>query len=191
MRSIDIIVDRAGFEIQWGCLVFVPAVYTFHTRLCVQSPSQLSLPVALAIFVVGMSGVYFNFAADMQRQRFREAKGRMQVWGRDPVFVKASYTTTDPTSGKLQRHTSLLLASGYWGVARHFHYAFELVAAWSWCLLANPVVNGAPALLYAVFLTWLLSDRAKRDEAKCMRKYGKDYERYRELVPFLILPGVY
>ena len=29
MRSIDIIVDRAGWEIQWGCLVWVPAVYTY------------------------------------------------------------------------------------------------------------------------------------------------------------------
>ena len=27
MRSIDIIVDRAGFEIQWGCLVWVPSLY--------------------------------------------------------------------------------------------------------------------------------------------------------------------
>ena len=26
LRSIDIIVDRAGWEIQWGCLVFVPSV---------------------------------------------------------------------------------------------------------------------------------------------------------------------
>ena len=68
MRSIDIIVDRAGFEIQWGCLVWVPAVYTLHTRFLVQHPSGLSLPVAAAIFAVGLAGVYLNYVADVQRQ---------------------------------------------------------------------------------------------------------------------------
>ena len=57
MRSIDIIVDRAGFEIQWGCLVWVPSVYTLHSRFCVLRPSQLSLPAALALFVLSMLGV--------------------------------------------------------------------------------------------------------------------------------------
>lgn len=61
MRSIDIIVDRAGFEIQWGCLVWVPAVYTLHSRFCVLHPSGLSLPVAGAIFVVSLLGVSGDF----------------------------------------------------------------------------------------------------------------------------------
>merc|ERR1712227_837816 len=56
MRSIDIIVDRAGFEIQWGCLSWVPAVYTLHTRYLVLHPSRMPLPAALAIFVLGLSG---------------------------------------------------------------------------------------------------------------------------------------
>jgi 7-dehydrocholesterol reductase len=45
MRSIDIIVDRAGFYETWGCLVWVPSVYTLHTRLLVTSPSGLSWEV--------------------------------------------------------------------------------------------------------------------------------------------------
>jgi 7-dehydrocholesterol reductase len=57
MRSIDIIVDRAGFEIQWGCLVYVPAVYTLHSRFCVLSPSILSFPAAFFIFTMSMLGV--------------------------------------------------------------------------------------------------------------------------------------
>ena len=43
MRSIDIIVDRAGWEIQWGCLVWVPSVYTLHSRFLVLHPSGLDL----------------------------------------------------------------------------------------------------------------------------------------------------
>jgi 7-dehydrocholesterol reductase len=44
--------------------------------------------------------------------------------------------------GKATVKTALLLASGYWGTARHLHYLFELTAAYSWCLLANPASNG-------------------------------------------------
>ena len=186
MRSIDIIVDRAGFEIQWGCLVWVPAVYTLHTRFLVQHPSGLSLPVAAAIFAVGLAGVYLNYVADVQRQEFREKDGKMLIWGRKPQYVTAKW------GGKgAAARTSLLLADGWWGPARHFHYVFELTAAWSWCLLANPIANGALPLFYATFLTILLLNRAKRDEDKCLAKYGDGYKELMRLVPYRVVPGVY
>jgi 7-dehydrocholesterol reductase len=76
----------------------------------------------------------------------------------------------------------LLLACGWWGVARHFQYLFELTAAWSWGLLG---------VGDAVFLTILLFDRAKRDQEKCLKKYGKFYEEYMQIVRFKIIPYVY
>mmetsp|Transcript_65739 Transcript_65739/g.148337 ORF Transcript_65739/g.148337 Transcript_65739/m.148337 type:complete len:503 (+) Transcript_65739:49-1557(+) len=191
MRSIDIIVDRAGWEIQWGCLCWVPAVYTFHSRFLVLHPSGLSAAEAGAIFAVGFSGVLLNYWADTQRKTFRESEGDCLIWGQRPKYVKATYTVTDPETGLVEERESLLLASGFWGVARHFHYVFELTAAWSWCLLANPSKNGAAPLLYAVFLTILLLHRAKRDEKKCSLKYGKHYAKYSKLVPYLVIPGIY
>lgn len=189
MRSIDIIVDRAGFYETWGCLVWVPTVYTLHSRISVRTPSQLSPPVAAAIFAFGLAGVLLNFWADMQRQRFRESNGTMQVWGKEPVYVTASYTVVE--NGRKKERTSLLLASGFWGIARHFHYVFELMAAYSWGLLANPLVSGALPMLYPVFLTVLLFDRAKRDDVKCTKKYTTDWEEYKALVPYKVIPYVY
>jgi len=189
LRSIDIIVDRAGYQIQWGCLVWVPCVYSFHTRFLVRHPSQLSLPVAAIIGSIGFAGVLLNYWADEQRKRFRESNGDMKVWGRPADYIRAEYVVTE--GGKRVTKSSLLLACGFWGIARHFHYVFELTAAWSWCLLANPLVNGILPLFYAIFLTILLLHRAKRDEDKCRKKYGKDYERYAALVPYLVIPGLY
>jgi len=191
MRSIDIIVDRAGFEIQWGCLVFVPAIYTLNTRFLVQNPSGLSPPLAGALFVVSMAGVVLNYMADHERDVFRATNGKALVWGKKPNFIKAEYEIVDRKTGAKTKKTSLLLASGFWGVARHFQYFFELTAAWSWCFLANPFVNGVIPLFYAAFLTSLLVDRAKRDSRKCHLKYGAYYEEYCKLVPYKILPGVY
>ena len=168
LRSIDIIVDRAGWEIQWGCLVWVPCVYTLHTRFLVLYPSGLSQEVAVVLFVLGMAGVALNYWADHQRVVFRESGGRMKIFGRDPVYVTARYTTLE--DGEEVARTSLLLASGFWGPARHFHYVFELIAAWSWCLLANPLRNGALVLFYSTFLTILLLVRAQRDAKKCAKK---------------------
>jgi 7-dehydrocholesterol reductase len=191
MRSIDIIVDRAGFEIQWGCLVWVPAVYTLHSRFLVQYPSGYSFTVALGLFILSMTGVALNYLADRERDVFRATNGQTLVWGKKPNFIKAKYTIIDRKTGESSEKTSLLLASGFWGVARHFQYFFELTAAWSWCLLANPFQNGIFVIFYAAFLTYLLIDRAERDSKKCHSKYGKYYEEYCLLVPYKILPGIY
>jgi len=189
MRSIDIIVDRAGFYETWGCLVWVPSLYTLHTRVLVRAPSHLSLEVSVALFVLSLVGVFLNFWADKQREWFREANGEMNIFGRKAEFVRAEYSVVE--NGKLVKKTSLLLASGFWGVARHFHYLFELTAAWSWGLLGNPLINGVVPLFYPIFLTILLFDRARRDEEKCLKKYGEDYKKYAALVRHYIIPGIY
>lgn len=191
LRSIDIIVDRAGYEIQWGCLVWVPAVYSFHTRFLVLNPSGLSFSTALTLFLISMAGVVLNYAADRERDVFRATQGKCLVWGCPPRYITAKYTIVDGSTGKETIQTSLLLASGFWGMARHFQYFFELMAAYSWCLLANPAKNGILVMIYALFLTLLLVDRAKRDTNKCLLKYGKYYNEYCDLVPYKIVPGIY
>ena len=107
------------------------------------------------------------------------------------LFFLFRYEIVDKKTGKKIKKKSLLLASGFWGQARHLQYLFELMAAWSWCLLANPFVNGVLPLFYAAFLTYLLIDRAERDSKKCHLKYGKYYEEYCQRVPYKIIPGIW
>lgn len=182
---------QAGFYETWGCLVWVPSVYTLHTRILVRSPSGLSWPAALVIFVIGLGGVLLNFWADSQRMYFREKNGDCLIWGKKPVVIKAKYAALNSKTGNMETHESLLLASGWWGLARHLQYLFELMAAWSWGLLGMGTNNGPLALFYAIFLTVLLIDRAKRDEKKCLKKYGDYYRDYMKHVVYKIIPGVY
>ena len=105
MRSIDIIVDRAGFQIQWGCLVWVPAVYTLHSRYLVQYPSGFSFAMAAGLFILSMAGVVLNYLADLERDVFRASGGKAKVWGREPRFIEAEYEVVDRKTGERTRRT--------------------------------------------------------------------------------------
>ena len=98
-------------------------------------------------------------------------------------MIVAPYTTE---SGEPKEN--LLLASGWWGLARHFHYVTELLGAVFWTL---PVLFGhALPYFYVVFLAILLTDRAFRDDARCAEKYGDAWDSYRKKVRYKIIPGV-
>ena len=64
MRSIDIIEDNCGFMETWGCLVFVPSMYTNHMTCAVNTPSGLSQETAATLFFVGILFVILNFWTD-------------------------------------------------------------------------------------------------------------------------------
>jgi 7-dehydrocholesterol reductase len=183
LRSLDIMHDRAGFYICWGCLVWVPSVYTSSTLYLVHHPNHLGAPIALAIFVLGVLAVFINYFADEQRQRVRATNGQTTVWGKKPEIIVGHYVTE-----RGEAKESLLLASGFWGLARHFHYVPEISAAFFWSLPA--LFSNVLPYFYVVFLTVLLSDRAMRDDNRCAAKYGKDWEAYRKKVPYKILPGI-
>jgi 7-dehydrocholesterol reductase len=182
--SLDIMHDRFGYCICWGVLAWVPAVYALTAQYLVLRPHDLPWPVAAAIFLLGVGGIYLNYAADAERQRVRATNGNTTVWGSPPELIRARYTTAD---GK--EHESLLLASGWWGVARHFHYVPEILLALAWSLPAG-FTHFVP-YFYVVFLTILLTDRATRDDKRCRRKYGATWDEYCQRVRWKIIPGIY
>jgi 7-dehydrocholesterol reductase len=61
--------------------------------------------------------------------------------------------------------TSLLLASGWWGLARHFHYLPEVAASVAWTVPGACQGHLIP-YFYAIYLTVLLTDRAFRDDVR-------------------------
>eukprot|EP00802_Teleaulax_amphioxeia_P017264 Tamp_17415.p1 GENE.Tamp_17415~~Tamp_17415.p1 ORF type:complete len:215 (+),score=30.61 Tamp_17415:441-1085(+) len=119
--------DRAGFYICWGCLVWVPSLYTCHTHYLVHNPYQMGTRLALLLLLMGLAGVYINYEADAQKQEFRRKNGNCQIWGKKAEKIQAQYVTAD---GEVKK--SLLLLSGWWGLSRHFHYIPEWMAAFAW-----------------------------------------------------------
>lgn len=183
-NSLDVMHDRFGFYIAWGVSAWLPSLYTIHTLYLVHHPADLSMWLALPLFALGLGGITINFLADKQRQRVRETDGETLVWGRRPEIIHATYV---PLDGR-PRH-SILLASGWWGMARHFHYVPEIVLAIAWTLPAG--FASVVPWLYVLFLAILLTDRAGRDDRRCQSKYGSSWSEYCRRVPYRIIPGVY
>ncbi len=182
--SLDIMHDRFGYYICWGVMCWIAAVYTLTSQFHVLHGKEISTPYAVFCAALGVASIWANYAADAQRQRVRATNGQTTVWGKAPDIVRARYTTADG-----REHESLLLASGYWGVARHFHYVPEILLALAWSLTAG-FDHFAP-YFYVFFLTILLLDRSVRDDKRCRTKYGGAWEEYCARVPYKVLPGVF
>jgi 7-dehydrocholesterol reductase len=183
-NSLDIMHDRFGFYIFWGVCAWLPIVYTIHGLYLVDHPRDIGWLGAALLFAVGLLAIRINYAADEQRQRVRATNGETKIWGRDPQLIHATYTPADG-----QPRQNLLLVSGWWGVARHFHYLPELALAVAWTAAVG--FDRVLPWFYVIFLTILLTHRALRDDERCARKYGESWDEYRRRVPWRMLPGVF
>jgi 7-dehydrocholesterol reductase len=182
-KTMDIQHDRAGYYICWGCLVWVPSMYTIHSHYMVSHPVNLSAPMFILVVGLGVFCTWCNYDCDKQRQEFREADGKIKIWGKNPEFVVAHYKTADG-----ETRSSLLLADGWWAISRHFHYVPEIAASYFWCLPF--VFDDFLPNFYPLYLTALLVDRAWRDDARCAAKYKDDWDQYCKKVPYKIIPGI-
>lgn len=168
----------------WGCLVWLPAIYTSHTLYLTTHPNNLGLPLASLILLMGVAAIFINYDADRQKEKVRNTQGACKIWGKTPEVIRATYRTS-----KGEEKTSLLLVSGWWGVSRHFHYIPELSVAFLWSVPA--LFGSIMAYFYFMFLVILLFHRAVRDDKRCEEKYGSYWRQYCERVPYKIIPCVF
>lgn len=74
-NTLDITLDRAGYYLCWGCLVWVPSFYTFHSYFFVYHTPHAGYVWASMILVLGLTSVWFNYEVDRQKEVFRSPGG--------------------------------------------------------------------------------------------------------------------
>jgi Delta14-sterol reductase len=199
LTTIDITTDGFGFMLAFGDLTWVPFTYSLQARYLSVHPVMLGPLYLAAILGVQGLGYYVFRASNSEKNRFRTNPN-------DPAVSHLKYIET--ATG------SRLLISGWWGMARHINYLGDWFMSWSYCLptllagykLTPSVMYPGTRLLttdgmkgtaipvtyfYMLYFFILLVHRQMRDEEKCRRKYGKDWEEYCRLVKYKIIPGVY
>ncbi|CAB4070424.1 DHCR7 [Lepeophtheirus salmonis] len=185
-NTLDITLDRAGYYLCWGCLVWVQCFYTFTAYYMVSRPDKRdNWYEAFPVLFFGTLSILFNYITDRQKEKFRQSKGKCFIWNRPAKKIDVEYIDHN---GLKRRNT--LLTSGYWGIVRHLNYVFELLTALIWSI---PAYRGSFILPFAYFffLVILLVHRTIRDDEKCEKKYGEGWRRYKAAVPYKMIPYIY
>ncbi|KAI5804488.1 ergosterol biosynthesis ERG4/ERG24 [Geopyxis carbonaria] len=174
LTTMDITHDGFGYMLSFGDLCWLPMNYSLQARYLSMFPVDLGIWGVSAVLATQAVGYYLFRAANGEKNKFRRNPN-------DPSVAHLQYMTT--------KSGSKLLITGWWGVARHINYLGDWIMGWAWCLpagFASPI-----PYFYVVYFAILLLHRERRDEAKCVAKYGADWETYKKKVPYRIIPGVY
>ncbi|GLT63191.1 hypothetical protein SLA2020_357720 [Shorea laevis] len=167
----DIIAERLGFMLVFGDLVWIPFTFSIQGWWLLSNKVELTTAAVIANCLVFLIGYMVFRGANKQKHIFKKDP-KAHIWGKPPKVI----------GGKL-------LASGYWGIARHCNYLGDLLLALSFslpCGISSPI-----PYFYPIYLLILLIWRERRDEARCAAKYKEIWAEYCSLVPWRILPYVY
>jgi Delta14-sterol reductase len=175
LTTWDIRHECFGLMLCWGDLVWVPFIYSLQAHYLITQSRELSLPAMVSIVALNMFGYAIFRGANLQKHKFRQ-NPRTLVWGKAPDLIETDRGTP-------------LLASGWWGIARHLNYLGDLLMALAWCLPAG--FESPIPYFYFVYFTVLLIHREWRDNRHCREKYGEAWDAYCRKVPWRIVPGIY
>ncbi|KAI4300415.1 hypothetical protein L6164_033798 [Bauhinia variegata] len=118
------ILERLGFMLVFGDLVWIPFFFSIQGWWLLRNKVELTTPAIIANCCVFLIGYLIFRGANKQKHVFKK-NPKALIWGEPPKVI----------GGKL-------LASGYWGVARHCNYLGDLLLAFSFslpCGISSPV----------------------------------------------------
>jgi protein-S-isoprenylcysteine O-methyltransferase Ste14 len=212
LTTIDMITEGFGFMLAFGDLAWVPFVYSIQSRYLATYPVTLGpFGIAAMLSILGLAFWIFR-TANNEKNLFRRNPA-------DPAVAHLKYIETK-TGSKLivsgwwgvARHINYL---GDW--LQVWPYCLPTGMAGYTILTAGTILDPATAdgsvftmldgrqvmqgaarglaipftYFYVVYFAILLIHRDSRDDEKCAKKYGEDWDKYRRLVRWKILPGVY
>jgi len=158
----------------FGDLAWVPFTYGLQARYLAHTNVELSAMHVVLILAVKLAGFVI----------FRGANGQKNTFRSDPSHPSVAHLRTMPT----ERGTKLMI-SGWWGMSRHINYLGDWIMSIGWCLPCG--FGHIVPWFYCIYFAILLVHRERRDEACCIMKYGKDWDKYCAQVPYRIIPFVY
>jgi Delta14-sterol reductase len=168
----DIIAEHFGLMLVWGDYVLIPFGFSVQNFFLLRDLRPMSLTEVIGILFVFAFGFSIFRGANTQKHKFKTNPTEL-IWGKPPIVV----------GGKL-------LASGFWGMARHMNYTGDLLLAISYCLPCG-VSSGSVPYFYFVYLLLLIVHREKRDDERCSAKYRSLWDEYCLRVPYRMIPFVY
>jgi delta14-sterol reductase len=216
LTTMDITTDGFGFMLAFGDLAWVPFIYSLQARYLAVYPVHLGITGILAVLAVQGFGYWIFRSSNNEKNRFRTNPNDPKIkhlkymetasgskllisgwWGTarhinylGDWIMAWSYCLPTGIAGYLIQYSSPVPSKDGQSPADHSFVGGLPVGA--------QVVQGeakgygmAVTYFYVIYFAILLIHREMRDEEKCKRKYGKDWDEYKKLVRWRILPGIY
>ncbi|KAE8418562.1 ergosterol biosynthesis ERG4/ERG24 family-domain-containing protein [Aspergillus pseudocaelatus] len=183
-HTLDGMYESFGFYNIYGFSAMMPVLWSLQTQYLVKHPEELSNIALIGVILLFTVGWLIRFSVDYQKVKFRQTGGECQIWGKPAERIRASHQTAD---GKT-RH-SLLLCSGWWGLARHANYTGSVMYTLALCAACG--CGGIFPYTEVIMAGGMVIHRCYRDEVKCAAKYGKHWDEYCRQVRWRMIPGIY
>lgn len=186
----DMAHEKFGFMLAFWNMAGVPFTYCHCTLfLATHAPKeyQWSTTTNVSLFTLLLAAYYVWDTCNSQKNRFRaQMNGDFNVrmtfpqlpWGtiKNPSYIKCENGGT-------------LLTSGWYRYARKMHYTVDFVQSLAWALVTG--FKSPIPYFYPFFFTIVLIHRVSRDIQRCREKYGRDWEKYTEICPYIFIPYVW
>ena len=174
--TYDIIAERVGFKLMFGCLAFYPYFYSVSLWATVDLPNpQRPLWYTILCVVIYLSVWAIARGANMQKYYFKIAPEKSFL-GIKPLILSDS------------EHS--LLANGFWGKSRHINYLGEILEA-AGIALATGYFAVWLVWLYPLYYVLLFITREMDDNKICKTKYGELWDEYKKKAKYRIIPYIY
>ncbi|KAF8216569.1 ergosterol biosynthesis ERG4/ERG24 [Mycena galopus ATCC 62051] len=189
-QTWDMYHEKWGFMVIFWNFAGVPFSYIYSiVYMARQDPSkyQFSTPTYVLLFGTLLTAYYIWDTSMSQKSRFK-----MQTQGITTfrnTFPQLPWSIIKNPTYIQTSHGNRLLTSGWWAYSRKPNYVADWIMSFCW----GAVIGTATPIpyFYSVFFITVLVHRVGRDFERCSIKYGKDWERYCQVVPSKFIPGIY
>ncbi|KAI7830991.1 ERG4/ERG24 ergosterol biosynthesis protein [Kickxella alabastrina] len=188
ITSWDIFYELESWYLLFWNLAGVPFSYCYSSvYLLKNGPMNFSTPWLVLCYTMVIVGYYFWDTGNSQRNRFRMHWNNTLI--KRNAFPQLPKSFIHNAKYLQTRHGNKLLIDGWYAYARKPHYTADLVMALSWGLIAG--FGSFFPYFYITFFLIVLVHRVGRDDARCVRKYGADWDEYMRVVPWKFIPYIF
>ncbi|RNF21249.1 putative sterol C-24 reductase [Trypanosoma conorhini] len=187
----DVFYEKFGWMLAYWNTCGVPFLYSIQSLYIQAVLKERSYqPWQLALMLMVLIPAYYIWDnANSQKNRFRmKRNGVPEHILRRKAFPQLPWGYIEnPRTLKSERGE--LFVDGWYRYGRKLHYSTDLIMAFLWG--ASCGFDSFIPFFYLCFFTCHLVDRERRDDYRCRRKYGELWERYLQVVPYKLIPGIY
>ncbi|KAJ9464114.1 Delta(24(24(1)))-sterol reductase [Diplonema papillatum] len=187
VSTYDMHTEAYGWMLNFWNIAGVPFVYCFSSvYLSLRPPMDNAITwVYFALYC----GVYWFWdVANYQKNDLRLSRlGDDRARNRKLFPQMPGSNLANPKM--LQTPQGALLIDGLQLYGRKIHYTMDILKAFFWGAVTG--FTGFLPFFYFVFFVGMIVHRYSRDDDRCSKKYGKHWEEYKRIIPYVFIPYVY